>query len=313
MRLNGHALKTSRHPLCWFCATALAAALPLLAEPASPPLEGQDAPPFSGRDQDGNHWKLSDHIGKGVVFLYFYPKDDTAGCTAEACSLRDNMVELKQAGVDVVGVSFDDKDTHKEFIFKYNLNFPLLADTDGAIADAYGARMGEFKKTGSATSSVSKFKDLPGLINRLKGQSDPVSVFLWKRLSKSGQSLLMSYQASAPTSKEAREVIVQAFDKIIKGPCVYNAGRFKGVSLRPETTELLKQSPKGPTLAHLNRLLLEDAYPSELSRSQRMDRRVSFLIGLDGKIMHITDSPDPAVHVKELAAALANLSGKVSP
>jgi len=124
------------------------------------------------------------------VLLYFYPKDDTRGCTAEACSLRDNMVDFKEAGVEVVGVSFDPKDSHKKFIFKYNLNFPLLADTSGSIADAYGARMGKDKE---------------------------------------------------------------------------------------------------------------------------MDRRISFLIGLDGKILHVTDSPDPAVHLKEIKAEIAKLKGKVTP
>jgi peroxiredoxin len=306
-------MKMPRPSLCWIFATALAAVLPLLAEPPPPAVAGQDAPTFSGQDQDGNHWKLSDHIGKRVVFLYFYPKDDTAGCTSEACSLRDNMVELKQAGVDVVGVSFDDQDTHKNFIFKYNLNFPLLADTSGVIADAYGARMGEHKQTGSATFSVVEIKDVSALINRWRGRSDPVSTFLWKSLSKPEQLLLMSYQPSTPSTEQAQEIIVQALNKIIEGPGIYKDKRFKGISLRPETTDLIKQSPKGPALALLNRLLLEDAYPAALSRNQKMDRRVSFLIGLDGKIVHVTDSPDPAVHVRELAAAMANLSGKVSP
>jgi thioredoxin-dependent peroxiredoxin len=165
----------------------LAAALPLLAEPLpTPPLVGQKAPLFSGRDQDGKCWKLSHHIGKRAVFLYFYDKDDTAACTAEACSLRDNMYELRQQGVDVVGVSFDNKEAHENFVFKYNLDFPLLADTCGNIADAYGVRV------------------------------DP---------------------------------------------------------------------------------------------DRKMDRRVSFLIGLDGKIVHVTDSPDPHVHLKELATAM----GKAGP
>ena len=75
----------------------------------------------------------------------------------------------------------------------------------------------------------------------------------------------------------------------------------------------MKQRPTGPNLALLNRLLLEDAYPLELSRKQSMARRVSFLIGLDGKIIYVTDSPDPAVHVKELAAAMAKLRGNGSP
>ena len=303
----------SRPLLRWIGVAILAAALPLLGEPALPALAGQEAPLFSGQDEDGNPWKLSDHIGKRVVFLYFYPKDETAGCTAEACSLRDNMAELRQAGVDVVGVSFDDKDTHKNFIFRYNLDFPLLADTNGFIADAYGARIGQQTKMGLATISAAEIKDWSGLINRWRGQSDPVSAFLWQSLSKSEQSLLTGYEPSAPGSMPAQEVVVEALRKIVGGPSIYKARRFKGVSLQPETSALLKQSLKGANLAHLNRLLLEDAFPTELSRRQRMDRRVSFLIGLDGKIIHVTDSPDPAVQVKELAAALEKLRGKDSP
>jgi peroxiredoxin Q/BCP len=150
-----------------------------------------DTPPlFWCMDQDGMRWKLADHIGKNIVFLYFYPKDDTSGCTAEACSLRDSMFELRQAGVLVAGISFDDQDTHKKFMFKNNLDFPLLADTNGVLADAYGVR----------------------------------------------------------------------------------------------------QSTGG-----------------------KMDRRVSFLIGLDGKIIQVTDSPDPAEHVKKLAAAMAKSRGMASP
>jgi thioredoxin-dependent peroxiredoxin len=306
-------MKTSRPSLCWICATALASALPILAEPPSADLTGQDAPLFSGQDQDGNHWKLADHIGKQIVFLYFYPKDDTTGCTAEACSLRDNMVELKQQGVDVVGVSFDDKDTHKNFIFKYNLNFPLLADTNGVIADAYGARLGDHRKMGSSTFAVDEIKDLSGLINRWRGRADPLSAYLWKSLSKPDQTLLASYQPSAPNSEQAQEIMARTIQKIIGGPGIYKVKRFKGVSLRTETIDLIKQKPTGPALAYFNRLLLEDAYPSELSRRQKMDRRVSFLIGLDGKIIHVTDSPDPAVHVQELAAAMARLRGKIAP
>jgi peroxiredoxin len=303
----------SRCLLCWICACALAAARPLLAESPSPDLMGKAAPAFSGQDQDGNSWKLSDHVGKQVVFLYFYPKDDTAGCTAEACSLRDNMAEIKQAGVDVVGVSFDDKDTHKEFIFKYNLGFPLLADTNGVIADAYGTRMGEHRKMDSSTFSMDEIKDLPGLVTRLKEHSDPASAFLWESLSKPERSLLTSYQPSAPSSEQTQEVVVQALQRIIGGPCIYKVKRFKGVSLRPETTELLKENPSGPNRVRLNRLLLEDAFPLELSRNQTLDRRVSFLIGLDGKIIDVTDSPDPAVHIKELATDMAKLRGKGSP
>jgi peroxiredoxin Q/BCP len=205
-------MKTSRHLLCWFSTVTVLLSVRLVAATANPPDDdartldavrqaeqaqpahasllsvGDLAPHFSGRDQDGHTWKLSHHLGKSIVFLYFYPKDNTAGCTSEACSLRDNLVELKQVDVDVVGVSFDGKNSHKEFAFANNLSFPLLADTGGHIAYAYGARMGD----------------------------------------------------------------------------------------------------------------------------KKMDRRVSFLIGLDGRIIHITDSPDPAVHMREMVAAVAKLTGKVA-
>lgn len=175
-----------------FLSVAFAAAFALTATPlpAKPQLQvGDKAPLFSGHDQDGTKWDLKSHVGKEAVLLYFYPKDDTAGCTAEACSLRDKMGDFKQRDVAVVGVSFDNAESHQKFIFKYNLNFPLLVDSTGKITDLYGVRMD-----------------------------------------------------------------------------------------------------------HKN-----------------MDGRVSFLIGPDGRIVHITDSPDPAVHLLEMQAAIAHLEGKMFP
>jgi peroxiredoxin Q/BCP len=110
------------------------------AEAGKTPKVGDHAPLIEGQDQDGKTWKLADHIGKQVVLLYFYPKDDTPGCTKQACGLRDRMGDLKQSKVEVIGVSFDSAESHQKFIAKHNLNFPLLADTDGKIADAYGVR-----------------------------------------------------------------------------------------------------------------------------------------------------------------------------
>ena len=81
--------------------------------------------------------------GKKVVLLYFYPKDDTPGCTKEACGFRDRMEDLKNDKVQVIGVSFDSGASHQKFITKYNLNFPLLADTEGKIAAAYGVKMAD--------------------------------------------------------------------------------------------------------------------------------------------------------------------------
>ena len=100
--------------------------------------EGMPAPKFEGKDQNGNSIKLSDYTGKKVV-LYFYPKDDTPGCTAEACSLRDNYKELIKKGFVVLGVSPDSEKSHKGFSEKYNLPFPLIADPDKNILTAYGA------------------------------------------------------------------------------------------------------------------------------------------------------------------------------
>lgn len=98
---------------------------------------GDKAPDFEGKDQDGNSIKLSDFKGKKVV-LYFYPKDDTPGCTAQACNLRDNDAALRNAGYQVIGLSSDPEKSHKKFIEKYSLPFPLVADTDKTINEAYG-------------------------------------------------------------------------------------------------------------------------------------------------------------------------------
>ena len=110
------------------------------ADAAKTPKAGDAAPRIEGKDQDGTTWKLADHFGKQVVLLYFYPKDETPGCTKQACGLRDRMGDLQKQKVQVVGVSFDSSESHQKFIAKHNLNFPLLADTDGKIADAYGVR-----------------------------------------------------------------------------------------------------------------------------------------------------------------------------
>jgi peroxiredoxin Q/BCP len=98
---------------------------------------GDKAPDFKGRDQDGKEIRLSAFQGKKVV-LYFYPKDDTPGCTAQACNLRDNYKALKKANYEVIGISSDDEKSHRKFIEKYSLPFTLIADEDKKINELYG-------------------------------------------------------------------------------------------------------------------------------------------------------------------------------
>src|SRR5258708_39180484 len=131
--------------LLLLAATLFAAVSVSFAEDSRTPKVGDKAPLISGKDQDGKDWKLEDYAGKKVVLLYFYPKDDTPGCTKEACGFRDRLSDLRKENVEVVGVSFDSGESHQKFIAKFNLNFPLLADTDGKISYAYGTKMNDRK------------------------------------------------------------------------------------------------------------------------------------------------------------------------
>ena len=99
--------------------------------------ENTKAPDFSLVDQNGKLRQLSDYKGKDIV-LYFYPKDDTSGCTTEACAFRDDYDEYKKADVEIIGVSPDPQKSHEKFANKYELPFTLLADTDHAVCEAYG-------------------------------------------------------------------------------------------------------------------------------------------------------------------------------
>lgn len=98
---------------------------------------GTIIPDILGQDQDGNIIKRSDYPGRTIA-LYFYPKDSTSGCTAQACNLRDNYQELLDAGYQVIGVSVDSADSHKKFIAKNSLPFPLITDTDHKLVTEFG-------------------------------------------------------------------------------------------------------------------------------------------------------------------------------
>lgn len=107
---------------------------------------GSAAPDFELRDQDGQLHSIEDYRGQWVA-LYFYPKDDTPGCTTEACEFRDNIFAFKKLDCQILGVSLDDEESHKAFSEKYGLPFPLLADASGTTADAYGVKTRFFGMT----------------------------------------------------------------------------------------------------------------------------------------------------------------------
>jgi peroxiredoxin Q/BCP len=121
-----------------FVATAAAMlALAACNASAEPPAVGSAAPAFKLQDQDGAWHSLADYRGQWVA-LYFYPKDDTPGCTTEACSFRDNVFAFKKEGAVILGVSVDDVASHKAFVAKHGLPFTLLADADKSVAKQYG-------------------------------------------------------------------------------------------------------------------------------------------------------------------------------
>lgn len=101
---------------------------------------GDEAPGFALPAADGSTVRLSDYRGEKVVVLYFYPKDDTPGCTAEACAFRDSYEVFTDAGADVIGISSDDAESHTSFIAAYELPFTLVSDQDGAVRKAYGVK-----------------------------------------------------------------------------------------------------------------------------------------------------------------------------
>ncbi|MDH2916953.1 MAG: peroxiredoxin [Gallionella sp.] len=134
----------------WLILFGLIAAVALLvsqmARAGELPKVGEAAPDFNLSDQDGKPHQLKDFAGKWLV-LYFYPKDDTPGCTQEACAFRDDLSKLTRLGAQVAGISVDDGASHAEFAKKYHLPFPLLADKSTEVAARYGALMdlGVFK------------------------------------------------------------------------------------------------------------------------------------------------------------------------
>ena len=134
---------------------------------------GDKCPELLGRDQNGNELKLSDFAGKKLV-LYFYPNDMTPGCTNEACNLRDNYERFLDMGYAVVGVSVDDENKHQKFIEKHSLPFPLIADTDHKLVEAFGV-WGEKKMYGRTYMGVFRTTFViseAGIVERIIGPKE---------------------------------------------------------------------------------------------------------------------------------------------
>lgn len=128
----------------------------------------QPAPDFTVNDQNGNPLTLSSYKGKKVA-LYFYPKDLTSGCTAQACNLRDSLPALQAAGYHVIGVSTDDEKSHQKFIAKHDLNFPLVADVNQEVVNKYGVWVEKsmYGRTYMGTARTTFLINEEGIITRI--------------------------------------------------------------------------------------------------------------------------------------------------
>lgn len=123
---------------------------------------GDKAPDFTATSTTGERISLHDYAGKNSVVLYFYPKDDTPGCTHQACEFRDARSEYEAAGAVVLGVSTDDQSSHEAFTSKYSLNFPLLVDSDGTICDLYGV-----PRNGAFAARITFLIDREGIVRKV--------------------------------------------------------------------------------------------------------------------------------------------------
>lgn len=134
---------------------------------------GDKAPEILGINEKGEEIKLSSYAGRKLV-LYFYPKDNTSGCTAEACSLRDNYSDLRKAGYEVVGVSVDNEKSHQKFIEKHQLPFPLIADTDKSLVEQFGvwAEKSMYGRKYMGTLRTTFIINEEGIIERIIGPKE---------------------------------------------------------------------------------------------------------------------------------------------
>lgn len=178
---------------------------------------GDKAPDFVTKDQDGNPVKLSDFKGKKVV-LYFYPKDMTPGCTAEACDLRDNYKVLQKQGYEVLGISTDDEKMHRKFIAKEKLPFRLLADTDKSVHEKYGTWIEKsmYGRKYMGTARVTFIIDANGVIEEVISKVD----------TKNHAAQILGNNSS-PKASAAKPVKKIAAKKIVKKPVPKSAKKVQ--------------------------------------------------------------------------------------
>jgi thioredoxin-dependent peroxiredoxin len=137
---------------------------------------GSQAPDFQASTTSGQNIHISDFRGKKVV-LYFYPKDDTPGCTVEGCGFRDAYQRIRAMGAEIIGVSTDGVDSHKSFTTKYNLPFPLVADVDGKIAELYGVYNEKWKMARRVTFIIDEEGKIAKVFDPVKPDVHPKEVF----------------------------------------------------------------------------------------------------------------------------------------
>jgi thioredoxin-dependent peroxiredoxin len=161
---------------------------------------GSKAPDFKSKDQDGKEVSLSDYKGKKVV-LYFYPRDMTPGCTAEACSLRDNYKALQKAGYEVFGISTDDEKSHKKFIAKEKLPFTLLADPDKTVHNKFGAWVEKsmYGRKYMGTARITYIIDEKGIISEVIEKVD----------TKNHAAQILGGTAPKPATKKAAKKVAK--------------------------------------------------------------------------------------------------------
>lgn len=169
---------------------------------------GTKVPDFKTTDQDGNTVKLSDFKGKKVV-LYFYPKDQTPGCTVEACNLRDNYKALQKAGYEVLGISSDDEKSHRKFIEKEKLPFRLLADTDKSVHHQFGTWIEKsmYGRKYMGTARVTFVIDESGVITEVIEKVDT---------SNHAEQILGTKPATKPAAKPIKKTTIARSRKPVK-------------------------------------------------------------------------------------------------